>query len=420
MPRCLIGLCASYLKQSSYVALSACNRSTFLGCNAPSMLQQVSVYYRSPSDHQMLDFSAFQFVNKLTLRALLIEEVIDSFFSFDRMELMAAQISKMSRLRSLDLRAMDFTFTELVATHKATIQRTKSLSVSVTNHIEYWQFLTSVPEFQHIQFLKVGFDNRMILATEEEIKLLLGICSNLKGLDFYDHGCEIELRLVEAIGHRLHFLTLNDYAGIREIEYHPGRSVPILKAIDFINLRELRDETSYIDSWRAILSTAVNLEKICVFPKHDYGAGFIEEILTKCERLRCLQMEVGNEIELVLDALERGLLRTKKHKRDILKIRIISETNMVNNKFIAQLARIVDALSMYPADQWMLILHLNECRRITRNSFVKELRASLTAETLVVQNNDQHSAKYVMLIRNPGCTIIGWRESWICEFNTPP
>ena len=42
LPKRIIGVCASYLDQMSYAALEATNRSCYLGCNDPNMLNEVN------------------------------------------------------------------------------------------------------------------------------------------------------------------------------------------------------------------------------------------------------------------------------------------------------------------------------------------------------------------------------------------
>ena len=402
LPRCLIGFCASYLEQGSYVALSVCNRSTFLGCHAPIMLQELSVYYHFPSDHQLLDFAAFQFVNKLTLTACRELSGDESYFSMDRMNLIAAQISKMSRLRSLDLSKMDWNLIAFISNLEPTIQRTKSVTVCVRDDDEYDQFISTIVEFKHLEFLRVDLDVDTETATNADIKSLIGICDNLKGLEVNDEECKIEFPLLQAVGHRLNYLALNEW---------PGPFGQDLQDINFTNLRQLRGRSDNHDSFRAVLSTAVNLQKVCINPRYDSEANVIPEILKKCKRLRYLGIVVhdGNVMENVLEALECALFLTKKLKRDTLKIRIAAKITIISTRtFIMKLDRIVNALSMNPVDQWMLTLHLIQSENFLKGSLINELRTNLTAEIFVVQDD-------VILIRNPGCTIIGWRESWLMD-----
>lgn len=101
LPRRIIGLCASYLDQLSYVALSTTNRSTYLGCNTPSTLQEVVLLYEPESKISIPDLSAFPFATKFILLAS-----ID--ISSDRNSIFGSQIIKMSRLHSLDLSNMSW------------------------------------------------------------------------------------------------------------------------------------------------------------------------------------------------------------------------------------------------------------------------------------------------------------------------
>ena len=94
LPRRIIGVCASYLDQMSYAALSVTNRSSYLGCNGPNTLNEVNLQHRHGSVDVYSDFSAFPFATKLLVPAI---------GSLDEMRNIASQISKLPRLHSLNL-----------------------------------------------------------------------------------------------------------------------------------------------------------------------------------------------------------------------------------------------------------------------------------------------------------------------------
>ena len=85
-----------------------------------------------------------------------------------------------------------------------------------------------------------------------------------------------------------------------------------------------------------------------------------------------------------------------------------------------KLDRIVNALYTHPVDQWMLILDLGPMGEQKKKSFVGDLGQILTAGTCIeiISTAELIHRRHVIVITNPGCTIIGWRESWIMDFSS--
>ena len=416
LPRRVIGICASFLDQASYAALSSTNRSTYLGCNTPILLQELTVKYLSDSSHVCLDISTFPFAKKLTLKVPPENDGIYGMgISTEKRNIIASQIAKMPRLQSLDLSNLSDMNAELIgiiSSHEATNQRTKALFVALRGSQDdpFDRFISSITSFKHIQFLKlwIGID-RLVLHEESQARLtraLVELCSNLQGLEIVNSECGIEWNVLQSIGRRLEYLVLHD---------HLGRLVDSAEQqqIDFRNLRELQQgRTCPNNSIREITKTANNLEKVKLpFGRQD----LVDEILRKCERLRYLEIEEVNrnyQMDEVLQSLERSLGSTNTMHRDKLKIRInTTETAIAECKeCIVKLVRVSNALSVNPVDQWMIILYLENSKM--DSSFIDDVRGALAADILDIavlpDRNDQ-----VILITNAGCTICGWRESWL-------
>ena len=402
LPRRLIGICGSYLDQTGHAALSVCDRATFLGCNSPIMLTELSVWYQCSSELELPDLSIFPFCNKLTFR---VDSDEDSQFVLNdcTMKSIASQIAKLPRLRSLDLSAADWRLTKIIAKQEPIGKRTKSLSLEVLDATEYVQFIAAITCFKDLQFLKVSLTGDELPTANSRNKSLIEMCGNLKGLDFYDADSGIQVPILQAIGHKLHFLMLHD----AEEDDEAPRA---LRKIDFANLRELRQGMSSDKMMRAILKTAINLEKVTL----NCSADLIVEIFSKCEKLKYLEFIGVQCLDNILDNLERGLFKTKKLKRNTLKIRmnaIISN----HDECIMKLNRTINSLSINPVDQWMLMLQLRTMKKNKRTkSFVKDLKECLTAETAVVEDISNNMP--MILITNPGCTICGSNESWLMNF----
>ena len=262
LPRRLIGVFASFLEEWSFRSLSKVNRAVYLGCNMPIVLTELRKQHYIGEDHQLYAFTAFPFVKKLILRIGCDMEQEESVLSVERsgVNAMAEQIVKMSRLQSLELCVPDSEYIGMIANHEEVNRRTKYLYVEeqVTDPAARVRFFSSITSFKHLQFLKVELaaidpiDNL-------DINSIIEMCSNLKGLDFHDSELGIEMAILQAIGHRLEYLTLYDLDEV---------ATSVLKDVNFANLQQLVQGGPHglcsDDSFRAILKTAVNLEKVDV------------------------------------------------------------------------------------------------------------------------------------------------------------
>ena len=228
-------------------------------------------------------------------------------------------------------------------------------------------------------------------------------CSNLKGLDLDDGGLGIEYEILQSIGHRLQYLVLHDH--LEQIVDSTDENQIVFK-----NLLELQQGYACSDeSIQEILKTSINLEKVKL--SHD-PQNLVEEILIKCERLRYLELGTDICLDDVLQSLERSLCSTNTMYRDKLKIRINTREPEVAEceECVMKLVRISNALSVNPVDQWMIILYLENSKM--ESAFVDDLRRALAADlsdiVVLPDRNDQ-----LILITNAGCTICGWKESWL-------
>ena len=433
LPSGLIGACGSYLDQKSYARLCTVNRDIYLALSTPGTLRQVAVPYLSPAAYGMMNCSTISNAHTLAFGYYRGADK-ESGISLDGMHVIASQIAKMSRLHSLELCEINSEFIGIIASHETTNQSINSLSVMAWELDEgaLDRFISSITAFKHIQYLSVhGLWEYPPLSDDSKTKRLIEMCSDLKGLDLFDgedyDGSVIEISLLRAVGHRLHYLCINMFN---------DDQIATLKNIDFAILRQLQlGQCGVGSSIRAILNTATNLEKVGFFRcDNNYKPELIVEILTKCKRLRYLDLQRIRDVEGILDALERGLFQTKTLRRDTLKIRISpiasrrAEFLSLNpiakpQECVIKLDRIVNSLSVNKVDQWMIVLDISG----DHQEFVESLLGSLTADiaaTHVIQNADidqnlgilDRQWNHIVLITNPGCIISGWRESWLMGF----
>ena len=418
LPRRLIGVCASFLEQWSFRSLSKVNRAVYLGCNMPIVLTQLVKRYNTPDGDQLFNLSAFPFVEKLTLRVAIDwgDEGVP-VLSDERMHVFAGQIAKMSRLQSLKLG--DYVNGEIstesigiVANHEELNRRTKYLYVEQHPdvHANRTRFLSAISSFKHLQFLKVRLAETHGRASRDNlnIKPIIDMCSNLKGLDFYDDGTGIQMAILQAIGHQLHCLTFYDLEQV---------AVSALKDVNFANLQQLRQGGRHDyglcpdDSFCFILKTAVNLEKVGIDLRFKWRSNLITEILSQCERLKYLEIECDDRT--MKDALD-VILCYFEHKdsafKQTLKIRFRSHLKDEHAQIMSKFERIVNSLSASKVDQWMIILHLFKDRRRLETWWPDELQRKLIWNRDVARS---FAVDKALVITNPDCTINGVGESWL-------
>ena len=393
LPRRIIGVCASYLDQVSYAALSATNRSSYLGCIDPNMLNEVHLDSRG-SEIIYPDLSAFPFATKLCLPRI---------YSMDLMHSFASQISKMPRLHALDLSKTPWPLIRMITNDDVINARITSAVFSKWQRSP--QFIVLIAHFKNIQFLKGRIRENRVPDEEWKTESLIESLSNLKALDFNDNGIGIEWDILQSVGHRLEYLTLHDR------EEHFYRSAEQTQ-INFVNLRQLRQGHCCVhDCIRIIMKTAVHLEKVRVFDED-----LLEDVLMQCAKLKYLEIEEDGHgsFEDILQTLERSLFSNRTIQRDTFKIQINTSSMAVIKckQHVTKLNRIINLFSENHVDQWMLIIHIARKEKEKDGQLIHDFARALTSDicsTAVLDCENYVAA----LITNPGCTICGWRESWL-------
>ena len=416
LPKSAVGACASFLDQKSYGRLSCVNRAVYLGCNSPNMIRDLIVNYRSSTDNQLLNLSKFPFANWLKLKVAPKKDNQSVLFT-ESMNIIASQISKMPRLTALnlcDIRSSEFI--KIIASHASTNQRIQSLSAILWNRWRhkagaFGHFISSITAFRHIEYLRLSIDARPLSAEDKDLKVqeLIAMCCNLKGLDLDDSHLGIEMPVLQAIGHRLHFLTLQDI---------DNKASSALKNVNFGNLRQFQQgESCTLSSLRSVLKSAVNLEKVRLLDQD--GLDVMEEILMKCDKLNYLEIET--DIEASLDTVKNCLSRHRKLQRESLKIRIegcfgeswdaMTDEN-AQKAYSSRLCSIANLLSANIAHQWMVMVRVWTEKKQRVRSIYDDLKKALQPNIAhVYMPHDGHDV--TILISNPGCKIGGWQETWL-------
>ena len=407
LPHILIGHCGSFLNQKSYRALSRCNRSTYLGASSPNMLKELDVYYPAdwePADHP-LDLASFPMANKVTLRIAKFRNSpngegieIPRPRQVESVKIVASEIAKMPRLQSLNLYSLgnDHELIEIIANHQRTNQNVRWVRLQ-------YDSVSSLTTFKNLAFLHLDICDEDANATVSEMNAITRTLSGVKALILYDCNSPFGLQLLQSIGHQLQYLEL----------YRIGHgSTDNLKNTNFDNLKQfvILPECEY-DPCANILETATNLEKarICFSDEFGQDKGLLctTEMIGNCEKLEHIHILNGDYIEQVLDAVNRGLFRSRMCERESLKIRIDNCMDLdleSEGDFVMRFDQTIHQLQMSKVEQWMILLP-----RYTVENVINKLIDSLTASVRIVEDKESE----LVVISNPNCTINGYAEQWL-------
>ena len=404
LPLRIIGLCSSFLDQTSYKELSVCNRSTYLGCNTPIMLREIKIEYSYDSNQFPVDLSSFPMTTKLTPRVRMIPGIPRRQHS-DSVEIILSQIARMPRLRSLDLHLMDYQAVKMIANHETINRMVECVTLQ-------YHCISSLSSFKHLHFLHLNIDDEDAVATQFEMRAMSQTLRNLRGLTLIDNPSEFGGQLLAAIGHQLEYLELNY---IQETE---------LEQTDFRNLKQFRmhDHCSF-NTRSQILKTATNLEKVEVsFCDEDDSWGcwndgiwHIHKMLKNCENLEYLEIYSSTHetdfFHSILDPLHGGVFGSREYEKRMLEIKFTKsrhaiEFDLDDECVIHNIGLIINNLLLCKADHWMMLWP--ETGKKVEN-FIKKLRDSMSTNIWVSDDKESN----LTVITNRDCTINGYTATWL-------
>ena len=110
-------------------------------------------------------------------------------------------------------------------------------------------------------------------------------------------------------------------------------------------------------------------------------------------------------IDELLDAMNRGLFRSRMRESESLKIRIDNSVACENEQdLVMRFGQTIHQLLMAKVEQWMILL---ESDSVTDK--IKTWIDSLTDDVRIVEDKESN----LVMISNPDCTINGYREQWL-------
>ena len=297
------------------------------------MLKELTVCYpviSEPKDPP-LDLSSFSMATKLTLRIRMWHSPKGEQTKTPRQRLVgkvksiASEVAKMPRLHRLELYdlGIDHELVEIIVNQERTNQNVRYVSL-------HYDTVFSLTAFKNLEFLHLDIDDENANANDSEMNAITQTLSGLKGLTLIGCYSPLGMQLLQSIGHQLQHLELH-YVGC-------GSTIN-LQHTHFRNLKEfVMGEDCVYDLSSHIWKTVTNLEKAKIdFGGVEVGEGLscITEMMEKCENLEYLEIVHGDCIDEILDAMDRGLFRSRKYERKRLKISIESDMDTETEEDLA-------------------------------------------------------------------------------------
>lgn len=369
IPKQLIGATASFLEQDDYIDLSKTNRSVYLGCNAPNLMQQLDL--RDVADYSSINLASYRSVKRLQIDLNKFNE-----FSFPR-----NGMSVLNKLNSVVLYGRgnhDIDINPFMADHHLNIANTARLKLSFfgsrLQRIEIDKVYKILSKFPKIQHLELVFFYTNATVDGEKVKAL---CPEVKSLRFHILNEQSATSLINAFGHQLEQLDLN------------VRQLPIdLSQVNFDKLQGLKlcAPTKTFDD---ILNTAKNLKLIEICnQKFEISPIEAEKLFIKClstlkslESIKFDDYKIfdGNFFESVLIGIEKGLFQTKSMQRKKMKIElaILCPETFKFGEYALKLGNIIHWMKKADIKDFMLILHFESLsEEVDMSQILEELEAA--------------------------------------------
>ena len=468
LPQRLIGNVASYLKGTSYEALSQCTRAIYLGCNTPNLLQSLSVN----SENQVIKdkitkMPRYPFAKHIRLD---VEKI-----SMKRARAFGDTLRKMQRIRSLTIvmRATSpsqraFEAISLPSAGEAFPAQIEFLDVTVHNAVQY-RFvpdrfayaLIFLLRFRNIKYLSLTMRQDRRDQEEYDQKHLDQIectCTNLLGLRVDgNHGMDAIGETVLLTNHKsLRYLSIGVWRG------YPTDSA-LFNFLTFPALKELHINGNDVIpiALFAERASSKNLEKMSL----DFYCGvanesttdpeamenIIEKVMKKYLKLNVLKIvfrfdDPGDEYyydrnwaqghqpmtPAVCKGIERGLMETQDLLRDTFKIWI--ETTLLNQEervqFMQNLTGMMTALVNCNITDFMVILRIYgtvdaaEQKKYEYLDVIpaiekEELESLYSISDNIVIHKISPTPCQKWVVTNKGCRMNGYSEQWMMSRHDP-
>ena len=409
MPRAIIGHIASFADETNYFLLQLVNRSLYIGCNAPNMLQSMTM----DLDNDVFshtDLDKFQALKKLVM-------VLNP-----RLSHQLQLSSSMRNLKVLVLNASDAADFELDAYPLEHMSGVTTLVLaqfgsrtSLFNADTFWRLVAMFPNVQFLElcyvFLNQHLDPQRLPA--------------LQGLSIVG-GPTLNSQLINHFGGTLRSLSLRKFTNNRA-DY---------SSVDFSNLEELKLQCTENKLISDIFKTAKNVKRCLMCPYVDrvripsLGAQdmktSVSMIFKSCQSMECFDIESSiQDLTLLLEGMEDGLFESSESQRRNLRIRVqilttgrapigSAPTGTDANPIVKNIRKIVHWLQVSRTTDFMFILNVpsteNDVGR--RDGYYHEIAQTLGSRLPTVTVAEYSNG---IIITSTDCKINGYSVPWMMK-----
>eukprot|EP01084_Bolivina_argentea_P282810 484191_1 len=399
LPKSLIGVTASFLTQYDYINFSKCNRSIFIGCNSPNLMQEFIMVSNHPAVNLALYPSITNlYINFCRVHELMIQTPITDLPVINQL----THMSLSGNQTNCDIDP--FMTQNIINTNTVTQLQLFNLgSRSNINHsfnpIKLIKILNKFPNISYLHLAQIysSFD-------PNKIKKLY---PNLKGLALSTQSPQRNMSLLNLFASNLEFLKLNR---------HHANTDYNLDDLIFSKLEELYMPRPHIKSIDGILKTAQNLQKVYIktskndkcFMTSNETERIMKKLIMSCKYLEYIEFEDEGELfKSALSGIESGLFQTRKWNRKQMKIYIKINKPLTDNEHKNEnilenevVAKLVHWLENSNINDFMFILELDKTDTHKISETLKNNMSS-NVETILVNG-------LIFVITNKNCTINGF------------
>ena len=252
LPQQLIGAAASFLRQRDYINLSKANRSVYLGCNTPNLLQELNLL--RVKDYSSINLASYPSVKTLKLKV----------GKLNKLKFVENGSSVMNQLHSFTLDGENGGNFDIDAFARTgiNIKNVRTLRLSrIGSHgskfdiDRFYKVLDMLPNVECLRLIGLSLNAAIDL---QKMSILY---PNLTGLGLITRSRVSIQPLIEHYGHHLTYL----FIGYLSLDLD-------LSKIEFASLQELSLMSPSSKCTKDILKTAVNLKSISIYLHHWMSA----------------------------------------------------------------------------------------------------------------------------------------------------
>ena len=394
IPNQLIGAIASYMQQKDYINFSKSNRSVYLGCNTPNLMQELDLL--NVSDYSSINLSSYRFVKVFRFQLYLFNA-----FEFN-------QKNVLPYLETVEIYGEHDTVFGINGFVNKVKKHFNVTNISCLRLDGFGWYDTARFDVDHLYKIISLFPNVAELVMNcvylNNPVNLDKMFPKLNRLSLFFGPSSSVVPLIEHYQNSLSLLSLTEIAGNLDF------SGLDLSALEILHLSPMTKK-----SIEDILKTAVNLEQICLLfddtstSTIKYG---VQQSIKSDKALNAIDLILDfdddkNELLSTLEGLEEGLFETTNLNRKEMRIMIRPLYSFEIERFTVRIGNIINWLQM-STEHFLLMfeLHKGTEANVTTSNETKQIIQGIFAGIKV----DYYDDLKLLVIKNEKCRIEGFHS----------